>query len=107
MKRKSTLSWVFEFAGRKIKYFGWSVVLAIFGVALSFAPYLIISDMVVQLLDGNKEWNYYLNKILLIFSIGVDEKTAAKDACRIEHVLSDETFEALKNIRAGEIKKLK
>lgn len=32
----------------------------------------------------------------LILSIGVDEKTAAKDACRIEHVLSDETFEALK-----------
>lgn len=32
----------------------------------------------------------------LIISIGVDEETAAKDACRIEHVLSDETFEALK-----------
>ena len=32
----------------------------------------------------------------LIISIGVDEETAAKDACRIEHVLSDKTFEALK-----------
>lgn len=32
----------------------------------------------------------------LILSIGVDEETAAKDACRIEHVLSDETFEAIK-----------
>ena len=32
----------------------------------------------------------------LILSIGVDEQTAAKDACRIEHVLSDETFDALK-----------
>ena len=32
----------------------------------------------------------------LIMSWGVDEKTAAADACKIEHVLSDETFEAIK-----------
>ncbi len=29
-------------------------------------------------------------------SIGVDKTTAADDACRIEHVISDESFEALK-----------
>ena len=28
--------------------------------------------------------------------IGVDDEIATRDACRIEHVLSDETFEALK-----------
>lgn len=32
----------------------------------------------------------------LIMSWGVDEKTAAADACKIEHVLSDETFAAIK-----------
>ena len=30
-------------------------------------------------------------------SLGVDEKTASEDACRIEHVISDESFEKLKN----------
>ncbi len=29
-------------------------------------------------------------------AIGVDEKTAAADACRIEHVISEETFSKLK-----------
>ncbi|MDE6890784.1 MAG: metal-dependent transcriptional regulator [Lachnospiraceae bacterium] len=29
-------------------------------------------------------------------SLGVDEKTAAQDACKIEHVLSRESFEAIK-----------
>ena len=29
-------------------------------------------------------------------SIGVSEQTAADDACRIEHVISDESFNALK-----------
>ncbi len=28
--------------------------------------------------------------------IGVDSETAASDACRIEHVISDETFEKIK-----------
>lgn len=29
-------------------------------------------------------------------SLGVDEKTAAEDACRIEHYISDKTFSAIK-----------
>ncbi len=32
----------------------------------------------------------------LLVNIGVDEKTAAEDACRIEHYISDATFEAIK-----------
>ena len=32
----------------------------------------------------------------LLVKIGVDEETATEDACRIEHVISDETFEAVK-----------
>ena len=35
-----------------------------------------------------------------LMSLGVDEETATEDACRIEHVISDESFEAIKN-RAG------
>lgn len=31
-----------------------------------------------------------------LVSIGVNEKTAAEDACRIEHVISPESFAALK-----------
>lgn len=29
--------------------------------------------------------------------LGVDSKTAEKDACRVEHILSDVTFDAIKN----------
>lgn len=32
----------------------------------------------------------------LLISLGVDEDTAYKDACKIEHDLSDKTFDALK-----------
>lgn len=33
----------------------------------------------------------------LFIELGVDEKTATEDACRVEHYISDKTFEAMKN----------
>ena len=32
----------------------------------------------------------------LLVALGVDQETAAEDACRIEHVISDQSFEAIK-----------
>ncbi len=32
----------------------------------------------------------------MLVSLGVDEKTASEDACRIEHDISDASFEAIK-----------
>lgn len=32
----------------------------------------------------------------MLIGLGVDEKTAAEDACRIEHYISDTTFDAIK-----------
>ena len=34
-----------------------------------------------------------------LINIGVDEKTASEDACKIEHDISDSTFEAIRNIQ--------
>ena len=33
----------------------------------------------------------------MLVDLGVDPETASADACRIEHVISDESFEAIKN----------
>lgn len=33
----------------------------------------------------------------LLVSLGVSRETAAEDACKIEHVISDESFTAMKN----------
>lgn len=35
--------------------------------------------------------------IKFLIALGVSEKTAREDACKLEHDLSDETFEAMKN----------
>ena len=33
----------------------------------------------------------------LLMALGVDEKTAVEDACKIEHAISETTFQAIKN----------
>lgn len=42
---------------------------------------------------------YDRHRVLTQFltSLGVDEETASSDACRMEHVISDTTLEAIKN----------
>jgi ATP-binding cassette subfamily B protein len=66
MNKRSTLSWVLEFAGRKKFYFLLSVILAILGVAMSFVPYLLTADIVRNLLSDNRDWNYYLRLVVLM-----------------------------------------
>ncbi|MBE5931165.1 MAG: metal-dependent transcriptional regulator [Lachnospiraceae bacterium] len=50
--------------------------------------------------EGRKvaERTYERHRVLSAFfeKIGVSKETAAEDACRIEHTISDETFAALK-----------
>ena len=45
--------------------------------------------------DKVYERHCVLMKVLV--NIGVDPEQAEKDACKVEHVISEETFEAIKN----------
>jgi ATP-binding cassette subfamily B protein len=103
VKKRSTLSRVMEFAGRKRAYFGWSVVLAILGVAASFVPYLIIADIVGQLLEGNREWNFYLSQVLLMALFWLVRMTLHSFSTSLSHVA---TFTVLGGIREQLCKKL-
>lgn len=62
---------------------------------------LMEKDGAITLTDSGKklaETIYERHTVLseLLIRLGVDEKTAADDACRIEHVISDESFQAIK-----------
>lgn len=57
--------------------------------------YLVLTE------EGKRvaERTYERHRVLtdLFKRIGISEKTADEDACKIEHVISDESFEAIKN----------
>ena len=56
--------------------------------------YLSLTESGRAIAEKIYERHQVLSKVLM--SLGVDEKSAADDACRIEHVISDETFAAIK-----------
>jgi len=56
---------------------------------------LVLTDEGLRIANKIYERHELLSKYFM--AIGVSEETARKDACKIEHDLSDETFEAIKN----------
>ena len=50
---------------------------------------------------------YERHKVLssVLIHIGVSEETAMEDACAMEHIISEETFEKLKKVYMRDIKK--
>lgn len=55
---------------------------------------LVLTDSGFELAKKIYERHDILTRCLM--QIGVDEKAASEDACKVEHVISDETFEAIK-----------
>lgn len=57
--------------------------------------YIYLTSTGSQVADGVYERHQVLTDALI--RLGVSEKTAEEDACRIEHIISEETFQAIKN----------
>ena len=64
--------------------------------------YLSLTDAGREIAEKIYERHVYISKFFE--AIGVDPAVAARDACRIEHVISDETFHAIKRIPLDQIK---
>lgn len=66
--------------------------------------YVTVDDHGCLILTGSglsialKIYERHLVISQFLISIGVDEDTAKKDACRMEHVISDESFEKIKQL---------
>lgn len=60
------------------------------------------ADGFIKLTDAgaevaNKIYERHTMLTDLLVRLGVDSETAVNDACKMEHVISDKTFEAIKN----------
>lgn len=69
---------------------------------LKKGEYIVVDqDGYITLTESGKkvaEQLYERHTILsnMLMALGVDEKTATEDACRIEHVISDQSFNSIK-----------
>ncbi|MBS6195205.1 MAG: metal-dependent transcriptional regulator [Clostridiales bacterium] len=56
--------------------------------------YITLTDIGKKLAEKIYDRHTTLTKMLML--LGVDEKTAAEDACKMEHTISDKSFAAIK-----------
>ncbi len=63
-------------------------------IAITDEGNIVLTDAGKEIANMVYEKHTFLSNWLK--SIGVDEKVAVEDACRIEHVISNESFEAMK-----------
>lgn len=63
-------------------------------INMEYNGHITLTEKGMKIAKKTYDRHNLLSKILL--SIGVSEKTAAEDACKIEHDLSEETYEKLK-----------
>lgn len=64
--------------------------------------HITLSDIGAEIAEKMYERHTLLSSFLI--KLGVDEKIAVEDACRIEHVISPETFQKLKEHVDGHTK---
>ena len=57
--------------------------------------YITLTDAGIQVAETIYERHTFLSRLLV--RLGVSPETAAEDACRLEHAISDESFHAIKN----------
>lgn len=63
-------------------------------VIMDESGYLTLTESGRKIAEKIYERHVVLEKLLI--SIGVSPETAERDACKIEHVISEETFETIK-----------
>ena len=56
--------------------------------------YITLTEKGLKTAEKIYERHTVISKMLM--AMGIDEETATQDACRIEHVISDKTFEVMK-----------
>ncbi|MBR3811379.1 MAG: metal-dependent transcriptional regulator [Agathobacter sp.] len=68
-------------------------------ITVSKSGYITLTESGLAVAEMIYERHEMLTKVLI--SIGVSEDVASEDACKIEHVISQESFEAIKEAIVG------
>ncbi|MBQ8076612.1 MAG: ABC transporter ATP-binding protein, partial [Oscillospiraceae bacterium] len=96
-KPQSPIAWVLGQTGDHGGQYVLSVILAIVGVAFSLAPYFVVIGIVQGLMDGQKNFSFYLTRCLIMAALWL--------ARVLFHALSTATSHKATFAVLGEIRK--
>ena len=95
-KKKSTIQWIAEFVGtHKNKYIA-SVLTATLGVLCGLVPYVIVAQIITELVNGNRDWSSYVTYFGVLALLWLFRAVFHGISTSISH---SATFQVLGNIR--------
>lgn len=103
VKKRSTASWLAEFAGPKAVMYVFSVLFALAGVACQLVPYFIIMDIVGRLVAGTATKEWCVQECLIMGAWWVVRYAFHAISTLMSHYA---TFQTLAGIRRRLLKKL-
>ncbi|MBQ7925581.1 MAG: ABC transporter ATP-binding protein [Lachnospiraceae bacterium] len=102
-KKKSTVQWIMEFAGTHKNKYVLSVITATCGVVCGIAPYLIVAEIIKELVGGNKDWDSYIGYFITLVILWLARVIFHGISTSLSH---HATFQVLGNIRKQTCDKL-
>ncbi len=102
-KKKSLLSWIFRFAGQKKPMYILSIFFAVLCVACAIMPYIMIAQIVRQLLCGIRDINLYIKECGIVAAFWAGNAIFHMISTTLSHIV---TFNVLGNIRKSLCDKL-
>lgn len=103
MNKNKTLHLLKEFAGQKKKLYIVSIILAIFGVICGIVPYMILGNMIQNIMMGNKNFSIYVTSLILIALFWIAKEIFHSFSTAYSHIA---TFNVLGNMRKAALDKL-
>lgn len=102
-KKKSTVQWIMEFAGTHKSKYVLSVITATCGVVCGIVPYLIVAEIIKELVGGNKDWESYIGYFIVLVILWLARVIFHGISTSLSH---HATFQVLGNIRKQTCDKL-
>lgn len=103
MKNKSTIASLLDFAANHKKYYIVSVISAVIGVACSIIPYFLVGKIILELINGNKNFNDYMEKGIVCIAVWFLRVVFHGISTTLSHKA---TFTVIANVRKRAIEKL-
>lgn len=102
-KKRSVISWLWEFSGRRKAEYLASILMAVAGVICSLIPYYIMIDIIKELVSGTEEFSWYMEKCMVMGVFWIIRYIFHSISTILSH---HATFQVLANIRIRLLKKL-
>jgi len=95
-KKRGLLAILFDYAGKKKKYYTFSITSALISVACGIIPFYFIADIINKLIDGNRDFNNYLIDIIMLLVLFLLKGAFHIISTSLSHIAA---FQTIKGVR--------